>query len=794
MHFGKEILRNVIAQWDGQYLDYHVLKKILKTFKEKAPGFDEQFLAAYEKEMTKVNTFFNATVKELQERLQSVKNAMDDPAAKSTIDKLGEDAVDLEKYVLMNYTGFHKILKKHLRVTNSTSMAALRRQIDKQDFYMSSDLNQIAKAIEDIQKTLHSSSRVSKTLKHERDEDESPVAKKVRKSSHGYPGRLIVVEGLDGSGKSTQLSLLHERLEQEGYTVVITRWNSSPLLSMTIKKVKRNRELTPVTFTMMQATDLAETVLKVITPALERGEVVLCDRYFYTSLARDSVRGSDPKWLRSLYTFTLQPDLVMYFKVPVETAIGRVMKRRINPTDDDDSDGSDAEEGGKKEKPLVNYYEAGLDLNLCDDPVQNFHEFQKRVKAAYDNMAPEFGFRVIDASRSIEEQYEEVGSLISHVCAGLKPNMDLSKNIFTKDPRADRIDVQQNYAHKKRGAHFFFRNACLKIQERFCQLVDCADVPQVFLHGNPHIDNFAKTEYGPAMIDFDRSRDGPYCWDLFRMLISVSLRQEIPTEHSVLRQPVLDAAKSAYLSMINSQSLSLPPFRLMLNMSPSQPWEQSVSSYLAHNHKWTKDMRQSAIPQNDPKMLALLNDFLGNIDRKSLLDEYWIEEAGRTISRVSEEERERYLIVLAPRDPNSEADRIFLDIKKVRSDPDSKYFTSRWSHDGVRMTEASKLYCVHSSPYEGHATYQKEQYWGRHIPLFNAKLKKPLTEDEQINFVTFVAAQLGRAHRMACRGDATPERIATHLEKNFDDFVKAAEVVKRELAIAHRLYLRNLKQ
>jgi dTMP kinase len=202
----------------------------------------------------------------------------------------------------------------------------------------------------------------------------------------GYPGRLFIVEGIDGSGKSTQLSLLHKWLEAKGYGVVFSEWNSSPLVKDTTKLGKKKKMLTPATFSLIHCTDFADRTEKSILPLLKAGAVVLCDRYVYTAFARDVARGMDRKWVRDLYDFAVRPTVAFYFRVPLETAIGRITAAR----------------------DCLKFYEAGLDLGLSDDPTESFRKFQGRILDEYERMVPEFGLTVIDATLSVEVQQAQM--------------------------------------------------------------------------------------------------------------------------------------------------------------------------------------------------------------------------------------------------------------------------------------------------------------------------------------------------------------------------------------------------
>ena len=217
-----------------------------------------------------------------------------------------------------------------------------------------------------------------------------PVSPVQQYGQHHLPGRLFVVEGIDGSGKSTQLSLLHKWLETRGYGVVFSEWNSSPLVKDTTKLGKKKKLLTPATFSLIHATDFADRTEHSILPFLKAGAVVLCDRYIYTAFARDAARGMDPDWVRSVYGFAVKPTTAFYFRVPLETAIGRV---------------TGARDGFK-------YYEAGLDLGLTLDAEDSFRIFQGRILEEYEKMIPEFGLTVIDATLPIEAQQHQMRQLV----------------------------------------------------------------------------------------------------------------------------------------------------------------------------------------------------------------------------------------------------------------------------------------------------------------------------------------------------------------------------------------------
>jgi len=215
---------------------------------------------------------------------------------------------------------------------------------------------------------------------------------------HRFPGRLIIVEGIDGSGKSTQLSLLKKWLESEGYVVYFSEWNSSPLVHDVTKRGKKKKMLTPMTFSLIHATDFADRTEHHIIPPLKAGAVVLADRYVYTAFARDVVRGVSPTWVRELYAFAVKPTVAFYFRTPLEVSMKRIL-------------------GGRD---AIKYYEAGMDLGLSDDIEQSFRLFQGQIIDEYEKMVDEFGLVAIDATRSIEQQQAEVRRIVTAALEGTK--------------------------------------------------------------------------------------------------------------------------------------------------------------------------------------------------------------------------------------------------------------------------------------------------------------------------------------------------------------------------------------
>ena len=214
-----------------------------------------------------------------------------------------------------------------------------------------------------------------------------------------YPGTLIIVEGIDGSGKSTQIDLLCKWLNSRNLVTVFTEWNSSPIVRRTTKRGKQETLLTPMSFSLIHAADFASRVHAQILPALRAGGIVLADRYVYTAFARDAARGVNRDWLRRIYSFAVQPSLALYFKVPLDVSI-----HRINT--------------GREE---LGYYESGQDMGISDDREQSFRLFQGKLLDEYDAMTEEFGMLTIDATQPIAVQQQQVRRYVEPLIADAIP-------------------------------------------------------------------------------------------------------------------------------------------------------------------------------------------------------------------------------------------------------------------------------------------------------------------------------------------------------------------------------------
>ena len=201
----------------------------------------------------------------------------------------------------------------------------------------------------------------------------------------GYPGKIIAIEGTDGVGRSTQIAMLREWLEVQGYGVIETGWTRSELMQPTIELAKASNTLNKLTFVLLYATDFADRLEKEIIPALKAGFIVLSDRYIYTAMARAGVRGVDRTWVRNLYGFAIVPHLVFYLKIDEKSLIKRILQSRG-----------------------MDYWESGMDMKIGDDIYESFRGYQRSLLKEYASMADEYNFRVLDAKRKVEVIQDEL--------------------------------------------------------------------------------------------------------------------------------------------------------------------------------------------------------------------------------------------------------------------------------------------------------------------------------------------------------------------------------------------------
>lgn len=203
---------------------------------------------------------------------------------------------------------------------------------------------------------------------------------------HGYEGFLIVVEGTDGSGRSSQVNLLSQYIKDKCYGCTVSQWKTSRLISGVINEAKERNLLNTTTYSLLYAADYTDRLENEIIPALKAGFVVLMDRYIYTAYVRDSVRGHDINWVKNLYSFAPKPDLVFYLDVPVDILIKRLIAKN----------------------GALDYFEAGRDIALSTDIYNSFEIYQKRCLSEYKKLIKEYNFIELDGTKTPDVIHKEI--------------------------------------------------------------------------------------------------------------------------------------------------------------------------------------------------------------------------------------------------------------------------------------------------------------------------------------------------------------------------------------------------
>src|SRR5690348_7241083 len=228
---------------------------------------------------------------------------------------------------------------------------------------------------------------MKKPAKKKKQEIGVPYATPKRFYGHGIPGvelekltgKLVVVEGADGSGRSTQIARLVEWLERGGHATVQVGLKRSTLVSEELEKAQQGNILSRTTLSLFYATDFADQLENIILPALKAGFVVLADRYIYTLMARDMVRGMDETWLKNLYGIAVEPDAVFYLNVPPEELVQRNFAKNL----------------------ALDYWESGMDIGLSRDMFDSFLKYQTAMQAAFRQLRKNYGFTVVDGNRPV---------------------------------------------------------------------------------------------------------------------------------------------------------------------------------------------------------------------------------------------------------------------------------------------------------------------------------------------------------------------------------------------------------
>ena len=333
-----------------------------------------------------------------------------------------------------------------------------------------------------------------------------------------------------------------------------------------------------------------------------------------------------------------------------------------------------------------------------------------------------------------------------------------------------------------KALHLAYRVLGVGFQSNAHERLSFENCPTVFVHGNPHMDNYARYINGAGMVDFDRSRMGPFCWDVSRFWGSLLIKSKYPDSFGV---EVTSAFCGAYAEHLFHPERSYPAPEFVALAEP-KPWQENMRAYVAADKKWANKLRKGAVPIDNPLQLAVLNGFLQARDELHLLDTHRLKEMGKTPGSLG---KTHYLYLLESRKTQA---MVLIDIKETYTDPDTEYFYSPVLHHGLRMILASNLYAPGLEQRLGHFTVNDVQYWGREIQSFQIKFKRPLNKRKQTALAASVGAQLGRAHRLSLV-DVKPAEVIAYLHYHQHQIlehskwmVEQAQAVVEELRKKHR--------
>ncbi len=332
---------------------------------------------------------------------------------------------------------------------------------------------------------------------------------------------------------------------------------------------------------------------------------------------------------------------------------------------------------------------------------------------------------------------------------------------------------------RKEELYLLFRMAGPSMQAKLHRFLDLSKVPVTFLHGNPHIDNYCRTFRGSAMIDFDRSRMGPYCWDIIRFLSSLSLRGK--DSGGFLERRVVEHFIDSYITHFLYPDIPSKSLKIIRDVKPEK-WQTNPKAYLEANKRWAKKMREHRIDPKSEMAQGLLSAYLESRSETGLLQSHDLSEAGAALGSFG---KKHYIFALVPKDYDSHEDSILLDIKEVYSDKDTKYFFNPFPHQGLRMIEASKVFAPGMEERLAYCTFKNVEYWGREVPSFAIKVKKFLDTDEQSDFAGAVGSELGKGHFKGLKDPSDAHLIEQDFTKNFDRYYKISKLLTYELRIAH---------
>lgn len=318
-------------------------------------------------------------------------------------------------------------------------------------------------------------------------------------------------------------------------------------------------------------------------------------------------------------------------------------------------------------------------------------------------------------------------------------------NLFCLHPwtvtKKNRVKITDN----ETGPHLFLRHNKDALQAYLSQRIDFSQLPKVFLYGNPHIDNYARTNTGCGMVDFDSAMHGPYLIDVFSLLISVHLR--LSQQDYRLDPACTDAFLAGYLETLANPNDGYQSYQPLLEEIPEE-WQLTAAAYLDNGKKWAKKLQKFPLPSDDPIINSILQQYFASRQQDGHEQDFIIKQAGQGIGSMG---RVHNLIVLEHKKTH---ELQLIDIKHTKDYinlawPHHQFYHHDFTHQGERMIAASQLHAPGVTDKEGVATLNGVQYWGCELPTINLKIKGLLNSKQAEQFSYAVGTQMGRSHALS---------------------------------------------
>lgn len=349
---------------------------------------------------------------------------------------------------------------------------------------------------------------------------------------------------------------------------------------------------------------------------------------------------------------------------------------------------------------------------------------------------------------------------------------------FLRHPRDDAPSLRVAHLQGNSGTHRYFRTLGPEMQLRFVELAHPESMPVAFLHGNPHLDNYAKSERGAAMVDFDRARFGPYGYDIVRFLVSLALRRAEP-DHRLAHPVVIESFRRGYVYGVHG--LPTTEMDALAHKRPKK-WQRSTRKYLRASRKWGERIRRYKIDVRGERLHTLLTGYLQSRDELDVLETHRVELAAEVPGSMG---KVHTLVLLTPLD--GDGDQRLIDMKETYVEPDDRWFFNPFPHQGLRMVRAGEVHAPDWEVRPGWTSHDGFDYWCRQICPGQVKLGRVIDRVEQVDVAFSVASQLGRAHRVSMLG-ADESTHLEHFRVAFGRWVEIALQLKREVELGHALY------